>query len=78
MADSWRTIHALIILVVQTPEAYKVYIQEKAKSFVTCLFATISFLHFSSLQAKIHSVERITIKLVHKHFCTKMEIPKKR
>ena len=25
MADSWRTIHALIILVVQTPDAYKVY-----------------------------------------------------
>ena len=44
---------------------------------MTCLFATISFLHFSSLQAKIHSVERITIKLVHKRFRTKIEIPKK-
>ena len=33
-------------------------IQEKAKSFVTCLFATISFLHFSSLQAKIHQNQK--------------------
>ena len=50
----------------------------KAKSFVTCFFASISFLHLSSHQAIIQSVEKNHNQLVHMRFLYQNGIPKKK
>ena len=51
--------------------------QRKAKSFVTCFFVSIIFLHLSSHQAIIQSVEKNHNQLVHMRFLYQNGIPKK-